>query len=104
MTLVKSLSNSGIPSISNRFQSCLETAGLQPGGHRFPLHTLHDSELTNELPEVRYIFWILYLDDLEGTSMLAPTVCDTKKNEGHSPKQGEILVLRNHLEDLPFAE
>ena len=37
--------------------------------------------------------------------MLAPTICGTEKAGGsHSPKQGEILVLRDHLEDLPFAE
>lgn len=36
--------------------------------------------------------------------MLAPTIRDTEKKGHHSPKQGEIFVLCDHLEDLPFAE
>jgi len=36
--------------------------------------------------------------------MLALTICDAEKMGGHSPKQSEILVLRDHLKNLPFAE
>jgi hypothetical protein len=86
VTLVKFLSNSGIPSISKRFQSCLETAGLQPEGYWFHLHNLHDSGHTDEFPKARYVLWILYLDDLEGATMLAPAIRDTEKKGYHSPK------------------